>query len=145
MRRFLLGLSLLIAIFCIAYPMYVLFPWRAQGALELQLTLRVLESRLWIQLACCIVAGWVAFRQRSRGALLCALAVLAVTAITRINIFERLFHPVREVAFEPVATSHLADREHVLVVSNRAYPVRSLGYHHVVNDWVGGVPLVGTY
>ena len=27
----------------------------------------------------------------------------------------------------------------------RAYPVRALAYHHIVNDTLGGVPLVGTY
>jgi hypothetical protein len=27
----------------------------------------------------------------------------------------------------------------------RAYPIRSISYHHIVNDEVGGVPLVATY
>jgi hypothetical protein len=27
----------------------------------------------------------------------------------------------------------------------RAYPIRSISYHHVVNDTVGGVPIVATY
>jgi hypothetical protein len=26
-----------------------------------------------------------------------------------------------------------------------AYPVRQMAYHHVVNDQVGGVPVVSTY
>jgi hypothetical protein len=27
----------------------------------------------------------------------------------------------------------------------RAYPIRSISYHHIVNDVVGGVPIVATY
>jgi hypothetical protein len=27
----------------------------------------------------------------------------------------------------------------------RAYPVRSLSYHHIVNDVIGGVPIAATY
>jgi hypothetical protein len=27
----------------------------------------------------------------------------------------------------------------------RAYPIRSISYHHIVNDVVGAVPIVATY
>ncbi len=27
----------------------------------------------------------------------------------------------------------------------RAYPIRSISYHHVVNDRLGGVPIAATY
>ena len=27
----------------------------------------------------------------------------------------------------------------------RAYPIRMMGYHHIVNDWVGGKAVVATY
>ena len=27
----------------------------------------------------------------------------------------------------------------------RAYPIREMGYHHIVNDVVGGEPIVATY
>jgi hypothetical protein len=27
----------------------------------------------------------------------------------------------------------------------RAYPIRSMGYHHVINDVVGQEPIVATY
>ena len=29
--------------------------------------------------------------------------------------------------------------------SARAYPIRSLSYHHVLNDMLDGVPIVATY
>ena len=45
--------------------------------------------------------------------------------------------------------AHLGDEELVLGVEwageVRAYPVRMLRYHHVVNDTVGGEPLLVTY
>jgi hypothetical protein len=28
---------------------------------------------------------------------------------------------------------------------NRAYPIREMAYHHVVNDTVGGEPVAATY
>jgi Protein of unknown function (DUF3179) len=29
--------------------------------------------------------------------------------------------------------------------ASRAYPIRQMGYHHVVNDTLGGVPIIATY
>ena len=47
------------------------------------------------------------------------------------------------------ASVFLADDEYVLGVTingeSRAYPTRFVWWHHVVNDTVGGVPLVVTY
>ena len=41
------------------------------------------------------------------------------------------------------------DSDMVLAVENQgeavAYPIRLMAYHHVVQDTVGGVPLVATY
>ena len=52
-------------------------------------------------------------------------------------------------AFAPVAEAHLADNEPVLGLSiegdARAYPLRILIWHEIVNDVVGGVPVAVTY
>jgi hypothetical protein len=77
--------------------------------------------------------------------LVCVLAVAA-----RANIFELLmFHPVEHPEFA-AATDARLDKDDKLITVNiggsaRAYPIREMGYHHVVNDVVGGTALVATY
>ena len=77
--------------------------------------------------------------------LVCVLAVL-----TRVNVFEALmFHPLEHPVFASVSKVKLDDDDKLIVVkiggSARAYPIREMGYHHVVNDMVGGTALVATY
>jgi hypothetical protein len=49
----------------------------------------------------------------------------------------------------PEAREFLVDAEVVMGIDVNgtalAYPVRQLAYHHLVNDVVGGTPLVATY
>jgi len=51
--------------------------------------------------------------------------------------------------FEAARQSKLDSGEMVLALSfnhdARAYPVREIAYHHIVNDVVGGVPVAVTY
>jgi hypothetical protein len=48
-----------------------------------------------------------------------------------------------------VSEAKLDGDEQVIAVkigdAARAYPIRSMSYHHVVNDTLGGVPLAATY
>jgi hypothetical protein len=79
------------------------------------------------------------------GAVLTAL--LAVAA--RVNIFELMFHPVERPSFTAAPALNLDAKEKVIAVQiggqARAYPVRSISYHHVVNDLVNGAAIVATY
>ena len=43
---------------------------------------------------------------------------------------------------------HYASRQFTAIEVNgtaRAYPIRGMSYHHIVNDTVAGVPIVATY
>jgi hypothetical protein len=59
--------------------------------------------------------------------------------------------PIDEPAYETIAQADewLEDREPVMVVRRdgaaRAYPLRLLTYHEIVNDTLGGAPLLVTY
>jgi hypothetical protein len=68
---------------------------------------------------------------------------------SRINVFEIMFHPDTHPAFAPVAETHLDADDMVLAIklgaAARAYPIREMGYHHVINDWLDGKPVVATY
>jgi len=71
------------------------------------------------------------------------------TVMSRLNYFEWMFHPVPSAQFEPASTSKLANGEMILAIrygsDARAYPIREMAYHHVLNDVVGGVPVAVTY
>ena len=77
------------------------------------------------------------------------LLVAACAAMSRVNYFEWMFHPVRQAGFEPASQTKLDAGEMVLALNfggdARAYPVREMAYHHIVNDVVGGVPVAVTY
>jgi hypothetical protein len=159
-RRFvwvLLVISLLIAAAAVAYPMYVIRPFRAQGAAELAAALHV---RRWgppvaAVAAAVAVACFVLIRRSSSArvpriaAYTMAGLTAAFAAISHINIFELMFHRVDDPAAIAASEAKLDADDMVLSVrlggESRAYPVRMMAYHHIVNDVVGGVPVVATY
>ena len=69
--------------------------------------------------------------------------------MSRVDYFEWMFHPVPVPGFEVGDQSKLDSSEMVMSVrfgsDARAYPIRAMAYHHVVNDVVGGVPVAVTY
>jgi len=78
-------------------------------------------------------------------ALVCVALTCIAAGLSRVNIYERMFHPVGRPEFISIAEAKLDGEEKVIAVGGRAYPVRNISYHHVVNDVVGGVPIVATY
>ena len=77
------------------------------------------------------------------------LLIVASATMARMNYFEWMFHPIASVRFLPVAQAKLAPDDMLMAVTiggeSHAYPIREMAYHHVVNDVVGGMPVVGTY
>lgn len=66
------------------------------------------------------------------------------------NHFEWMFRPIPKPGFVAAEQADFVKGPDMVfgVASNgdaAAYPVRQIAYHHVVNDTVGGVPLVVTY
>jgi len=60
-----------------------------------------------------------------------------------------MFRPMDRPSFLPASQTKLDGGEEVIAVrvgrAARAYPIRSLSYHHIVNDVLGGLPIVATY
>lgn len=75
--------------------------------------------------------------------------VVFSAVMSRLNYFEWMFHPVDSPRFETEAASKLDKGEMVMTLrfgsDARAYPIREMAYHHVLNDVVEGVPVVVTY
>ena len=141
--------ALALSLFCLVYPVYVIRPFRYQGPRELALALAAMRYRPVIMFFSALAAVIVAGRYRRVLTVLGAVAVCLCAGLSRINIYELMFHPVDRPVFQPAAASKLDGDEKVLTVSiggmARAYPVRGMSYHHVVNDVVGKVPIVATY
>jgi len=80
---------------------------------------------------------------------LCLLLTLSGAALTRVNIFEIMFHPYLAPGFGSAESASIDQDDMVMSVTlngeTHAYPIRTMGYHHIVNDVVGGVPVAATY
>ena len=68
----------------------------------------------------------------------------------RQNHFEWMFNPLPDPTYAPAAlVQSIDDRDMVVAVEIGgdavAWPVRQMAYHHIVQDKVGGVPVVSTY
>ena len=141
----------------LAYPIYVIRPFRHQGPRELAAALAVLQIRPPIELICavCALGGllWYWRAQPVRSWLILAAAgaflVCAFAALSRVNVYELMFHPDVQPLFASVQQTKLDPDDMVLAVklggSARAYPIRSIAYHHIINDVVGQEPIVATY
>jgi len=146
----LLGSSLFIV------PAFIIRPFRYQSprALHLALIFRQLAPIGTILLACAVVglAVWCwksAGRPQRTAMTLGVLLVIGAAIMSRMNYFEWMFHPVAQPGFEKADDVKLDAGEMVLTLvfngDARAYPVREMAYHHIVNDVVGGVPVAVTY
>jgi hypothetical protein len=155
---FLLLACLAVSLVLVAYPIYVIRPFRAQGARELMVALAVSRLRpvLTVISALAAVAAAIAYWRaqpqawRRRLAAAGAALVCVLAALARVNVYEDLmFHAVEHPEFAAVTDTKLDPNDKLIVVkigtAARAYPIREMGYHHVVNDVVGGTALVATY
>jgi len=149
--------SFLIAFACVAYPMYVIRPFRYQGPRELAAALSILQVRPIVEVICCLLSlgalilyGKAQPGRTGRWVVVLGVILTGASALgSRVNIDEWLFRPIEHPVFVTVAQVRLAADEMVIAVdldgSARAYPIRSMAYHHVVNDTVGREPIVATY
>jgi hypothetical protein len=78
------------------------------------------------------------------------IVALASVWFSRQNAFEWKFNPLPSPKYAEAAHAAFVDPHDVVMAVSlngdaAAYPVRQLAYHHLVQDVVGGVPLVVTY
>jgi Protein of unknown function (DUF3179) len=149
---------LAVSLVCVVYPIYVIRPFRPQGARELIVALTVSRFRPVLTVISALVAAWAAIaywraRPRMAGRILMivgAVLVCVFAALARVNVYEQvMFHAIEHPEFAAASAAKIDADDKVIVVkiggNARAYPIRMMGYHHVVNDVVGGTALVATY
>jgi hypothetical protein len=138
------------------YPMYVIRPFREQtpAALDRALWILLHDKPLLMILALAITAlallawpraGWV-----SRLFLAPSILVVILAAVSAwINPYEHMFHPFGEPLYVAAQRASLEANDMVIAVTiggeSRAYSIREMGYHHVVNDRLHQLPIVVTY
>jgi uncharacterized BrkB/YihY/UPF0761 family membrane protein len=146
------------ALAMVAIPIWIIQPFRRQTADDVALAYTL--ERWWpLVTAAALVAGlalvvflWRGARKWWRKtALVLTILVLALVAwVARQNRFEWMFNPLPNAGYVLASdASFVADDDKVLSVEvsgeTAAYPVRQMAYHHIVQDEVGGKPVVVTY
>jgi hypothetical protein len=147
----------LVSLACFAVPMYVIRPFRHQGATELSVALFVKQIGPWLSMVCAVLAlavvvfSWPQLRGRiaQSAAIIALLLASGGVYLARLNVYELMFHPLGAPHFQSAKDSHIDKDDMVIAVRlngvSRAYPIREMAYHHVVNDIVAGEPIVSTY
>lgn len=147
----------LVSLVCFGFPMYVIRPFRHQGAGELTAALFIKQIGPWLSAVCvalCLVVA-VRFRKYLRSWPLRATTIAAVvigllgSVLTHVNVYELMFHPIESPAVQPAQQAKIDGDDMVIAVNMhgeaRAYPIREMAYHHIVNDVIAGQPIVSTY
>ena len=152
-----LFLLVLAVVAIVLTPVFLIMPFKAQTPRIVEISylmrrwsplLTLLGSALILLLA---IRLWLGGRWWSRALLvLVLLPVLGATWLARQNHFEWMFNPLPNPAYVKSAeATFLNDDDRVLSVTiggeSVAYPIRLMAYHHVVEDTVGGTPIVATY
>lgn len=148
---------LAISLACVFYPIYVIRPFRPQGARELAAALMVSQYRgmatmLSAAAALLALAGYWRVQTIKRRKILAAVGaglVCVFAVLARINVYELMFHPIDHASFAAAGKSKLDGGEKVIAVvvngQARAYPIRGMSYHHIINDEVDKTAIVATY
>ena len=151
-------LFLALALAVVLLPGVLIRPFAAQspGGVALSFLLRRWSPPITVAtLVGVLVSASAIFRAaprrltRAAAGVACLIAAAAGWA-SRQDYFEWKFRPLRDARFVRVsAASFVQPGDMVLAVARDgdavAYPVRQLAYHHLVEDAIGGVPIVATY
>jgi len=138
-------------------PVFLIMPFKAQ-------TPRVMEvsylMRRWspfvtlfgsLAILTLMLGLWFGGRWWSRAFMLLLLVpTLGATWLARQNHFEWMFNPLAHAAYAKVNEADFVTGSDIVMAVDingeaAAYPIRQMAYHHLVQDVVGGTPIVATY
>lgn len=139
-----------------AYPIYVIRPFREQTRAPLERALWVSLHNKPILMAIAVVITVLAFYCWRRSGWMSKLLLVPATviailaaAVSWINPYEHMFHPMGAPNYVAANKASVDANDMVIAVTiggeSRAYPIREMGYHHVVNDRLHQLPIVVTY
>jgi Protein of unknown function (DUF3179) len=139
-------------------PVWIIQPFspQTQRGLELSYALRRWSPvvTLIAATAALILVVWLWRNSRRwwRKALMAVVLVpiFAAVWLARQNHFEWMFNPLPNAAYAKISDAgFVADSDIVMAIQLNgeaaSYPIRLMAYHHIVEDVVGGTPVVATY
>ncbi len=138
------------------FPAFIIRPFAYQNPRALLWAMAIRQRAPIISLLCAgitlliVLSLWTRSSRGKKAVLTVAVVLVLFSAImSRLNYFEWMFHPVDSAKFDSESSSKLDAKEMILAVrygsDARAYPIREMAYHHILNDVVGGVPIAVTY
>ena len=144
-----------VAIAFFFFPAVVIRPFSHQNPHALAVAMALRQRAPGVTLIAGILSLIFAFvlwqgSWRRKTVLSILMVLVAFSAVmSRLNYFEWMFHPLDSPQFEAESASKLESGEMVLALGfandARAYPIREMAYHHILNDVVAGVPVAVTY
>jgi hypothetical protein len=152
----LLGACALVSVAAFFVPAVIIRPFAYQSPRGLLLAMSVRQRAPIISPVFAVLSltfVWMLWSSSKRWAKVVLSSIMLPVAfsaiMSRLNYFEWMFHPIDAPQFEAESASKLADTEMILAVhyrdDARAYPIREMAYHHILNDVVNGVPIAVTY
>ncbi len=148
----LVGLAIVVA------PVWIIQPFKPQSAQGLEVSYALRRWSPWVTLIALafglflVVSLWHGSRRWWKKSFLVVVFIplLASTWFARQNHFEWMFNPLANAAYaKTTEVGFVDDADIVMAIESNgetaAYPVRLMAYHHLVQDVVGGTPIVATY
>ena len=148
----LVGLAIVLA------PVWIIQPFRPQSERGLALSYAMRRWSPLVTVSASVVSLilvvwlWRGARRwwRKAALVIIVLPLLASTWFARQNHFEWMFNPLANASYAKANdATFITEPDMVLAVETNgeavAYPIRFMAYHHVVQDVVGGTPIVATY
>ena len=137
-------------------PGFIIRPFTHQGpkglywAMAIRHRAPMVSLLAWIACFALVLMLWRSSRRWGKVAIVAIMVIVTFSAVmSRMNYFEWMFHPVQSAQFDSESASKLNKGEMILAVrygsDARAYPIREMAYHHILNDVVEGVPIAVTY
>ena len=150
--------TIAVGIAVIAFPTFYIMPFKPQKAWVMALALQaravaplvttiatILSAALVILLVMRLRRWW------SRAAAIVVLAPIGLaTWFAHQNHFEWMFNPLASPRYVAADKAKFVKADDVVMAVEIAgeavaYPIRQIGYHHVINDVIGRKPIVATY
>ena len=148
MKNKLLLILLALNVALVAIPVFVILPFVAQTpALLAAAYASKMVAPAFSAISAAIAATMLV---RSWKAALALVPILACAVISRVNYLEWIFAPAAAIQTAAIGDFHdIRDSDMIIGVAidgqTRAYPVRYLAHHHMVNDTLGSTALLPTY
>lgn len=158
MQKFLLIISLLLLFVTEFLRVYFIMPFPgSQQADTVYLAYFLHQYQLYIRFLCLLIIGWVVFRnfrrwKKGRKIFIISLLLVYVLLFYLVSfrfLADKMFYQPENKLLSDVSTNKIPEEKLVIgvVINNeaRAYPVEIIGYHHQVQDTIGGEPVMITY